>query len=379
MIFSIDQAYINFIMGSEYSCFGNNTANTTKNMDEYKIEGSSKQEAGIDLIEQKEIEVNLLIDTEKVPAIQGAVRGYLTRKQYEKPLSEAKEARSWVDVEKKYERVEVPLTDVQGSLIGSVEGKLEPLHLERPDDGVPTVVKPAIKLNDGSIYQGEWDKQGKQHGLGTLIKEDGSKVTGCFKAGLLEGIGRIIESSGLVFEGEFKDGELNGNAKIQNKSGGKFNGEMHQGKLQGKGAEQWPDGTVYDGEYENGLRHGHGKLKLPDGSTFEGEFKDGHMDGKGTLCFKNGNRYEGQFKDNKMHGKGTFTWTDGRVYHGRFKDDVKHGKGEMRWPDGKVYDGDWVDGVQHGTASYTYKDKKGEVVKKSSRWENGSRVEWIDN
>ena len=343
-------------MGSEYSCFGNNAASTTKNMDEYKIEGSSKQEAEIDLIEQKEIEVNLLVDTDKVPAIQGAVRGFLTRKQFEKPLSEAKEARSWVDVEKKYERVEIPLTDVQSSLVGSVEGKLEPLHLERPDDGVPTVAKPAIKLNDGSIYQGEWDKQGKQHGLGTLIKEDGSKVTGCFKAGLLEGVGRIIESSGLVFEGQFKDGELNGNAKIQNKSGGKFNGEMHQGKMQGKGAEEWPDGTVYDGEYENGLRQGHGNLKLPDGSTYAGEFREGHM-----------------------NGKGTFSWNDGRVYEGKFKDDVKHGKGIMKWPDGKMYDGDWVEGVQHGTAMYSYNDKKGVIISKKSKWENGSRVEWIDN
>jgi hypothetical protein len=366
-------------MGAEYSCFGNNTANTTKTMDEYKVESAVQQHADLDIGDApKEEEIVLLIDTEKVPSVQGAVRGFLTRKQLEKPLNEAKEARSWVDVEKKYELIEQPLSELQSSLIGALEGKLERLDIKRPDDGVPTVSKPAIKLEDGTIYQGEWDKQGKQHGLGTLIKDDGSKITGCFKAGLLDGLGRIIESSGLVFEGQFKDGELNGKAKIQNKSGGKFDGEMHHGKLQGKGNEEWPDGTFYQGEYENGLRHGQGELKLPDGSHYVGNFCQGLMHGSGELSFKNGNKYEGMFKNNKMHGKGKFIWADGRKYQGGFKNEVKHGNGKMTWPDGKIYDGEWADGLQHGIADYTFKGKKGEIVTKKSKWESGARVEWIE-
>jgi len=311
--------------------------------------------------------------------IQGAVRGFLTRKQFQQPLFNAKEARTWFNIEKLYPMADKPIAEVQNLLVGILESKLTPYHPQKPDDGVKTVAKPAVKLNDGAIYEGEWDKNGHQHGVGTLVKEDGSKVVGLFKAGKLDGLARMIQTSGLVYEGQFKDGEMNGNGKMQNKVGGKFDGELVNGKIHGKGAEEWPDGTKYDGDYKEGKRHGKGTLLLPDGSTFKGKFKDGSMTGQGVLKYKNGNSYKGEFKDNKMNGKGTFVWSDGRKYEGDFKSDVKHGQGKMIWADGKVYNGAWVDGVQHGDASYTFKNKEGALVTRNSKWENGTRVEWIDN
>lgn len=368
-------------MGSEYSCFGNNTTKDAKTMDEYKIEENVKQHAEVEINEEKEEkeeEIQLIIKPEEAPVIQGAVRGYLTRKQFKDPLSQARESRSWFNVEKAYELVEKPLTEFQSAAVAMLEGHLAPLHIEKPEDGVPVVSKPALKLKDGSVYEGEWDKQGHQHGLGTLLKDDGSKVIGCFKSGLLEGIGRVIESTGLVIDGEFKNGELNGNAKIQNKSGGKFDGELAHGKLHGKGSETWPDGTKYEGEYFEGTRHGEGILQLPDGSTYKGMFKMGNMEGKGELSYKNGNKYTGRFKNSKMHGKGVFLWADGRKYEGEFKNDVKDGKGKMHWVDGKIYDGEWKEGVQHGEAEYTFKDKEGKTVTRRSVWENGSRLNWVE-
>ena len=44
------------------------------------------------------------------------------------------------------------------------------------------------------------------------------------------------------------------------------------------------------------------------------------------------------------------------------------------WTDGRVYDGGWVNGKQFGVAFYT--DKHG--IKKKGRWEDGKRVEWIE-
>lgn len=366
-------------MGSCYTCFGNTAESTMKNVSDNKdgVQDQSDLELNKpELLESPEKPAMPHVDAKQ---IQGAVRGFLTRKEFQQPLFNAKDARTWFNIEKLYPKADKPIAEVQNLLVGILESKLTPFTPQKPDDGVKTVAKPAVKLNDGAIYEGEWDKNGQQHGIGTLVKEDGSKVVGLFKAGKLDGLARMIQSTGLVYEGHFRDGEMNGNGKIQNKVGGKFDGELANGKIHGKGAEEWPDGTKYDGEYKEGIRHGNGTLVLPDGSTYTGEFKNGSMHGKGELKYKNGNSYKGTFKDNKMNGKGVFVWNDGRKYTGQFKDDVKHGKGMMTWKDGKVYNGMWVDGVQHGEADYTFKNKEGALVTRKSKWENGTRVEWIDN
>ena len=67
-------------------------------------------------------------------------------------------------------------------------------------------------------------------------------------------------------------------------------------------------------------------------------------------------------------------FSDGKQYIGDFDCDVRHGKGKFMWTDGRVYDGGWVNGKQFGVAFYT--DKHG--IKKKGRWEDGKRVEWIE-
>jgi hypothetical protein len=342
-------------MGSCSSCLGNAAENTTKNLADNNDLAKDQSNDEVKL----ESEINLSpapkVTLDEAKHIQGAVRGFLTRKQLSGPLFNAKDARSWFNIEKLYPKADKPISEVQDLLVGIMESKLKPFKVKKPDDGIETKPKPAMKLNDGTVYEGEWDKNGNQHGIGTMVKEDGSKIVGLFKAGKLDGLARLIDSSGLVYEAEFKEGEMNGNGKIQNKSGGKFDGELVNGKIHGKGAEEWPDGTKYDGEYREGKRHGKGNLVLADGSTYDGNFKDGAMSGKGELKFKNGSSYKGSFRNNKMEGKGIF-----------------------RWPDGKKYDGEWKDGVQHGDAFYTFKNKEGKMETRKSRWENGTRVEWLD-
>ncbi|OMJ85095.1 hypothetical protein SteCoe_13685 [Stentor coeruleus] len=367
-------------MGAGY-CFG-----------EKAVEAKNINEGGLDLEKKPEEEVKvepqsetlepvfkMLVDPHEALTMQSGIRGYLVRKEIRKPLAEVKEVKTWQKLADKYPKLGKPLTEIQSSFVGDLEKKLVPLDIQRPDDGVAVKEMPAVQLDDGTVYEGEWDKHGNKHGLGTLVKEDGSKIVGCFKGGQLEGKGRMIESSGLVFEGEFKNGAMNGAGTVQNKSGGKFDGELADGKLHGKGTEQWPDGTKYKGGYQHGLRHGKGVLEMPDGTTYKGEFSNDKMHGSGKLVYKNGNSYDGEFKDNMMHGLGTFKWADGRVYEGNFKKDQKHGKGKMTWPDDKIYDGDWKDNKQHGEAEYTFQKKDKEMTTRKSKWENGSRVEWLDS
>ena len=64
--------------------------------------------------------------------------------------------------------------------------------------------KPPIKFFDeGSIYKGEWNIQGKKHGYGILITKEGSKYEGFWKNDHLDGIGRFIEKKGNYYDGNY--------------------------------------------------------------------------------------------------------------------------------------------------------------------------------
>ena len=343
-----------------------------------KVIEEGKPQAEEEVKEEDEVSPSerLVVSCEVARKMQDAFRGYLSRQHMKEPLFGVRDARAWFKVLDAHPLADRPVSEVQSLISRILEAKLPPLELQRPNDGVQVRAKAAVTLEDGAIYEGEWDKQGNKHGLGTLVTNDGSKIVGCFKGGFVEGLGRLIQSTGIVFEGEFKEGKLNGNGKIQREKGAKFDGELVDGKIHGKGAEEWPDGTKYEGEYHYGVRHGIGKLTMGDGSTYIGDFAGGTMHGKGELKWHNGNSYKGAWKKNKMHGKGVFTWNDGRVYTGHFRDDIRHGKGKMTWSDGKAYDGDWVEGKQDGVGEFTFL-KEGKLITKKARWEAGNRVEWI--
>ena len=343
---------------------------TVKANEEFKEQHESPE------VEEVPPSSNLVVSPEVARLMQSAFRGYISRQHLKEPLLGVRDSRAWLKVLDAHPLAEKPVSEVQSLISRLLEAKLPPLEIKRSDDGVPVKSKAAVKLDDGAIYEGEWNKQGKKHGLGTLVTNDGTKIIGCFKSGFVEGLGRMIQSSGIVFEGEFKDGKMNGNGKIQREKGAKFDGEMVDGKIHGKGTEEWPDGTKYEGEYHEGVRHGIGKLTLGDGSAYIGDFVEGLMDGKGELKWHNGNSYKGNWKQNKMHGKGVFTWGDGRIYNGAFKDDIRHGKGKMTWPDGRAYDGDWTEGKQDGIGNYTFM-RDGKLITKKGRWEHGNRIEWV--
>ena len=354
-------------MGANFSCLGGTT-------EPIKNATDVKQRSPQEFEEEKD---GLVVYPSETVQIQSAVRGFIARKELNKPLADLKESRNWFKVEEVYAAVDKPVSEFQHSSVTFLEKDLDEIHAVRPDDGVEVQSKPAMVLKNGSIYEGEWNKKGNHHGKGTLITEDGSKLTGIFKEGTLEGLGRIIHATGLLYEGEFKDGKLNGKGKIKAKHGGKFEGNLTDGKLNGYGVEEWPDGMKYEGEYHFGQRKGRGKLSLGDGSVYEGDFLDDKMHGKGEYRWKNGNKYTGEWKNNKMDGYGVFLWQDGRKYEGQFKDDVKSGDGKMTWPDGRIYEGEWLDGKQHGNGSYSFIKNNIPTTRKGV-WENGSRKSWTE-
>lgn len=66
-----------------------------------------------------------------------------------------------------------------------------------------TFTKPPIKFKEeGTIYKGDWNIQGKKHGHGILVTREGSKYEGFWKNDQLEGLGRFIEIRGNYYDGK---------------------------------------------------------------------------------------------------------------------------------------------------------------------------------
>ncbi|CAG9331807.1 unnamed protein product [Blepharisma stoltei] len=283
--------------------------------------------------------------------IQSAARGYLVRKE----IAASKNVKR-LDPTKIY----TPFTDSLSSKIAKTVRKLEKelgkYKPQAPEDDHENVAHfAAVELEDGSIYEGEWNELGEKHGLGVEIGQDGSKYVGYFKNNKKAGNGRFISADGELYEGEFKRGQPSGNGVLQK-----------------------PDGSRYEGSFRNGTPYGKGKEKLEDGSIFEGEFKNGQKNGTGIIRWENGNVFEGEFKNDIIEGYGVFTWAEGKKYEGEWKDSLMHGHGVLTWPNGQVYDGEFKEGKQDGEGTQTFENKKTKTFEtRRGIWKNGNRTEWL--
>ena len=235
-----------------------------------------------------------------------------------------------------------------------------------------------VILEDGTIFSGEFDENDNKTGKGLEIRKDGSKFVGSFKQNLREGKGRLIYANGDYYEGSFHKGKADGKGKLITYEGVIYEGYFKNDKKNGFGKETWLDGSVYEGFFEEDYKTGHGKFLWKDGSVYEGEFCEDKIEGKGIYKWANGKCFDGEWKDNKINGEGVFTWPSGRKYEGQYKNDLKDGNGKFTWPDGRVYDGQWKEGQQEGVAMYTFYNKKTKNFQtRKSRWEKGTRIEWI--
>ncbi|XP_072036503.1 uncharacterized protein [Amphiura filiformis] len=170
-------------------------------------------------------------------------------------------------------------------------------------------------------YEGDW-KEGKKHGHGKLIMNDGSYYEGEFINGEIEGHGfRKWATSGNTYSGQFLNGELNGH-----------------------GVMTYGDGSVYEGEFQNNRKQGRGVIKDSTGAVYEGSFHNNMKHGEGSMTYSNGDRYVGDWIQDKRQGSGELTSLDGTVYDGQWRNDLFNGEGTMIHSSGMTYDGMWTNG-----------------------------------
>lgn len=113
--------------------------------------------------------------------------------------------------------------------------------------------KNPVKLENGAIYQGQWDQDAK-NGQGKQIWPDGSIYEGYWKNNLANGEGRLIHSGGDVYEGDWVDDRAQGKGVYMHQDGASYSGEWHEDKQHGFGEERWTDGATYEGNFVNALK-----------------------------------------------------------------------------------------------------------------------------
>jgi hypothetical protein len=185
------------------------------------------------------------------------------------------------------------------------------------------LIKPNIDVNRSNTvpdnpatpeYEGEY-KDGKKHGQGKMIYENGNIYEGEWKDDKKNGQGKMVYKDGSSYEGEWKDDRIEGFGTVIWKNGRKYVGFLVKDQKHGKGTTYHEDETIeYEGDYENGKRHGHGTTnRISDDGTkvsHTGEYFEGKIHGQGTtsLIFQNGKSvtFSGEYKEDKFYN-GTLT------------------------------------------------------------------------
>lgn len=217
---------------------------------------------------------------------------------------------------------------------------------------------PLIKMNDGNIYEGSWNLDGKKEGYGIYINTNKYIYKGLWKNGCFDEYGFLFNNKDNYYIGEFIDGIAKGKGELIINNKIKYIGEFDNNLPNGKGNIIYlEDQMNYTGDIINGYKDGFGILEFKDGTKYEGEFKEDKYNGKGKIIYSDNSEYEGNFFNNLKDGKGIFKWPDGKVYEGEFKKDKKHGKGKFIFKKNQFYEGNWINDLTHGKGLYNINGK----------------------
>jgi len=92
---------------------------------------------------------------------------------------------------------------INDPVVFNIINSLTPLDWESQqlkNKNLEVELKPLVKFQDGSQYQGEWYK-GQRHGRGVYITSDGSRYDGSWHYDQRNGYGRFVRADGDIYEG----------------------------------------------------------------------------------------------------------------------------------------------------------------------------------
>ncbi len=125
-----------------------------------------------------------------------------------------------------------------------------------------------------------------------------------------------------TYKGNFKNGKMHGQGTFLFNNGTKYVGSFVNGKVQGKGTMTYPNGDKYVGDFFDNMKQGKGTLTCADGDKYVGDFKNNNPEGQGTYTVPKYNlKYVGSIKNGTMNGEGIMYHTKEKTFEkGIFKD-----------------------------------------------------------
>ena len=253
--------------------------------------------------------------------------------------------------------------------------------------------------NDGSRYGGRWS-HGLKEGSGVMDSKDDGSYDGEWQRNVYCGQGKRVYADTSLYIGEWNLGTRHGIGTLQTKDY-KYEGPWVSDKPHGPHAKFHSTSSIrivptpssassndptfpiefflekvgsglksYDGflNSEQG-RQGRGKTEYRNAMVYSGDYHMNVRQGKGKCSYENRDKYEGDWHKDQRHGSGTLHYAAGGRYEGEWKNDQKHGRGSQDFPNGDKYVGGWNKGLISGNGVMTYKN--GDVY--DGYWQNNRR------
>lgn len=233
----------------------------------------------------------------------------------------------------------------------------------RPIQQEGLIYHSARLLDDGRIYDGQWDRDTAPHGTGVMYYPDGSRFEGLWNEGRKQK-GRMITSKGEVYNGDWDNDCLQGSGSYLSPDVS-YEGEWKHGQFHGTGTLNYANESKYTGSFKEGKRQGKGIWTSSTGEDYQGHFENNEMHGEGIYKCKS-YEYKGTFEHGVMKGQGTILFNDGRVFNGELTDELE-GEGILMYPSGDEYQGTISKGEPEGRG--LFKGKDGTVL--MAIWSNG--------
>jgi len=217
-------------------------------------------------------------------------------------------------------------------------------------------------------YFGDTNRNGKAHGKGRMVWENGLEVEGRWVNGdIVEG--RSTFSDGSSYEGEYKNYQHHGYGERYWPKGGSYKGRWKNGKQHGKGVQIYKgmeDVGIwvikYDGQFLEDEPNGNASITYSDGSSYKGKVTDGDRDGYGEYIYPDReSTYKGYWKENKLNGSGVIQHANGRITEGRWENNLLDGYVKIFYENGGTFVGNFVNDKKEGFGEDLDKDGFGYV------------------